>query len=47
MKLYKVKVCGTKRKYFIVDESAHGAVSIAYFNEIKDGHIPMTKKRYH
>lgn len=37
MKLYKVKVCGTKREYFIVDSSADSAVSIAYSYEITDG----------
>jgi hypothetical protein len=43
MKLYKVSVCGTKREYFIVDKSADGAISIAYYHEIADGHISMTK----
>lgn len=43
MKLFKVNVCGTKRDYFIVDKSADGAVSTAYYHEIADGHISMTK----
>lgn len=43
MELFKVSVCGTKRDYFIVDKSADGAVSTAYYHEIAGGHISMSK----